>query len=227
MGHKLGNSDIVNILHATDDPTPVVNQVQAIYAASEPYLYFDGVDDYLKATTSSGLEFALPMKIDFLPELPLNAAYYLMEKFDSLSNNNEWALFGNQSPFNIEMAWRAGGVLYNNRRSPLTAGSRCTYELILEGADVVHYVDGVETARDINANLPTGNSLETYVGKTSSVSNRGYKGRIYSIQMGSEIFEMNEGSGSITTGSEGTVLSIVGATWGTGPNPFELLWENT
>lgn len=190
----------------SQDIVPVLNGYLA-EPYSETCLYFDGVNDYLQATENSKLNFTSPIIVEFKYESETYSPYLISKTSTYINANNEWGIVGNQ----YVLTFRAGSVTYDSLRFTANLNQRYRIRIQVEGSDLVYYVDGVELGRHVSPNLPSTNSNPFRVGY-SFVPNP-LHGRLYYLQVGSEIFNIDEGSGSTTTGTEGTVLNINGATW--------------
>ena len=170
----------------------------------ECWLEFDGVNDYAEARNVSDLGFALPVKLDFTPRTA-SASRDLVSKYYT---SNSWMIGLNGGKIG---AWIKGS---DGRNLTPTIGTRSLYELTLDGSDLVQSIDGVEENR-ASAIYPTDENIKLVVGaRAGSPPTRFYEMDLYSFQIGTEIFPLDEGSGATITGSEGTVLDIYGATWG-------------
>ena len=179
----------------------------------EQCLVFTGTGDYLKARSSSDLDFALPMKFDIDSDSTGNQC--LVDKgTTSLPNNSDW-LIRHYVPYATHgISFKVGGVVEEYGAPGNFPSTRTLFEIIEDSGDIVHLWDGVEKERIAYTTLPSTNShtftLGSYVGGAPTW---GFVGKLYNFQIGSEVFDCNEGSGTTVTGSLGTVLDITGATW--------------
>lgn len=183
---------------------------------TEHFLSFDGVDDYVQARDASVYEdLTFPYKFRIRPE---NTSFTLFSKgvFGPTTHDYNANLVSGQ--FGYYNRVNGDNHDYRFSYSP-TLGVDLEYEIDLDSGDLVQRVDGVEQRRDVNPALVSDtNNLLFTIGrsptKDTALPYRYFQGRIYSFQIGTETFPMNEGTGTTITGSEGTVLDIYGATWG-------------
>ena len=180
---------------------------------NEYWLEFDGVDDYVQAQNVSDLDFALPIKVKF--KHLTNNTYRPIVKSEQSGNNNRYWIIYDSGSFGLRTSAKNYDVAVS-----FNIGQTYEYEVYLDGSDVVQKIDGVEISRTSAGSLPNASGFtfrlaayETTSGDPTSWT----ENEIYSFQIGTETFSMNEGTGTTITGSEGTVLDIYGATWGGSP----------
>lgn len=199
-------ADLTNTPELTYDST--LNAI--ITCVREAWLEFDGVDDYVEARNTSDLDFSLPIKAEFI--MSGIDEYILLGKYIT-TGGGRYRIFLNiggnglyKEDVGVDDYRFSGGV---------SQDTRTTYEAVLDGSDLVQKINGVEIDRVVGGNVSDfTSSVKFYLGRSSTTPLRYFFGKIYSFQIGTETFPMNEGSGTTITGSEGTVLDIHGATWG-------------
>lgn len=198
----------------------------------EYFLSFDGVDDYVQAQNASVFDVTTG---DFDMEVTYRSGY---------SGNNPFRIIDKRGTGAIATgypSYQLSGVNGNYQNTNIQyVGSSRSIGGVGSGFDLVDFehdnewhkvkftfqnsvgeaklfIDGSEVASSTNANF-IGKSLTTTrkftVGGSSNNDGQFFDGDIYSFRFGNETFPLNEGTGTTITGSEGTVLDIYGATWG-------------
>jgi len=173
------------------------------------YLEFDGINDYLEARNVSDLNLAFPIMAKFRA-LNTNEIFALFDKRGTVFNEGSW-MVSNSGSYKFGLAHRSGST--KDLRDISLTSSIVTYEIKEEGSDLVQYIDGVEVSRYTKGAITMTNSYLFRIGTSATSSYVNFEGDLYLYQIGSEIFPIDEGSGTTITGSEGTVLDIYGATW--------------
>lgn len=195
---------------------------------TEHFLSFDGVDDYVQARDASVFDVTtgdFDMEVEFRSTdnsgnnvrlldkrgqgSVISPASYQLSVSTTFSNTGITDTNGNY------IGYASNGFhLISFPNDGNWHSARFTWENNTGTGTI--YVDGVEEGQLTNPSM-AGESITTNRLFTVGGANTGaqfFNGDIKSFRFGTETFLMNEGTGTTITGSEGTVLDIYGATWG-------------
>lgn len=173
----------------------------------ETYLYFHEGTDWLESPSSTTRNFELPIKVDMEFINDTSGNRFVISRYNAYPDG--WVIGRSGNSFGY--IFRSAG----DRRNIPVPGRRFTYELRLESGRWHQYMDGV------NRNNYTAPTI-TQTNAPLKVNHSTIEMKIFSFQIGTELFPCNEGSGSTVTGTEGTVLNLMGNTeWRTQPKPVQ------
>lgn len=196
----------------------------SLHLSNEYWLEFDGVDDYVQAQLNTTLDFAMPIKVDLEFDSVVGDYVPILGKFTLGAGDDRYYVM--RSVPGGYVGFGAVGVqgqptnAVGPIQSTINTNQRYLFEAEIDGGDYVFKIDGVEVDREAIVATP-GPTTDYYFTLARSYSGQTqwhFQGKIYSFQIGTEIFPINEGTGATITGSEGTVLDIYGATWGGQPS---------
>lgn len=172
----------------------------------EHCLLLDGVNAYLESVTDYTV--ISQFKIDTQITDYTAARGYYFSKGSPYSSLGGYRLekYGNDANRYIASdPDEAPKVIY-----PSANPNRLTIEIKSVGADILAYEDDVLLFTSVgNAKLlVTSSDVLRVAAKHNTLSNLPMK--LYSFQVNNEVFNCNEGSGNLITGSNGTVFKIIG-----------------
>lgn len=172
------------------------------------YLHFPGDDSsYIQArdkTVFSNIPF--PIAIDFKTDT-LIGNQYLVGKWGT---NSGYAVHIQSGRLGFASFGEGGQPYTIYSTNVIEAESKYTYEVDLDGTDLVQRLGGVEVRRDENYSMSDGEEDFYFTIGTRDKVPRPFTGDLFYLKMGDEKFLMNEGQGTTITGSKGTVMDIKG-----------------
>lgn len=203
-------TDIGKTITIAYSHNPQVSELPAGVTPAEYWLEFDGVDDYAEARNTSDLNFDLPIKIKWT-YLGGGTTYPFSKSEQTATPNRYWMRVTGSD---VGIGWSH----QSNQFAPWSPNVGQTYEFEAydDGGDFVQKIDGGEISRITTYTPESASSFPFRLGAYTNLSGNPVlfsQLNIYSFQVGTETFPMNEGTGTTITGSEGTVLDIYGATW--------------
>ena len=197
----------------------------------EHFLSFDGVDDYVQARDASVFDVTtgdFDVEVEYRSTDVSGNPVRLLDKRGTgarTGNFPGWQLSANLGTFQNSIV-QTGTNAYigtpptdfenvNYTADGLWHTAQFTWDnttgtgtLTLDGSQTEQQTNGSMVGQSIS------NGVKFTVGGSSNNDGQYFLGDIKSFRVGTETFLLNEGTGTTVTGSEGTVLDIYGATWG-------------
>lgn len=207
--------------------------IQEVNNATLPYTFTHTEDEVWEVSSDGGATYETAWGISLSANAYLEASSvddlhynnYMEISFNLGSASSYWQLYGKYTGDNILPKWCVGGqnskwgtLLYDGTQNLIkreitgVVGQWAIARLITNG-NIVTVSDG-ETEIDYTTSIvmPGTSPLKFRIGRSQSGS--AFSGIIQQYKHGTEVFLMNEGAGTTTTGSEGTVLNLLaGASW--------------